>query len=72
MEAVFNGPMAAAQIEQTLGSGLLGAQTGDAINGFGAEFLADHFRDVALDGKDLQGMREVEITGQLGAGPDGA
>lgn len=72
MEPVFDRPMAPAQFEQPLGSGLVGFKTGDAIDRFGAEFLTDYFGDIAPDGKDLCGMREVKITGQLGAAPDRA
>ena len=50
----------------------MGLETGDTLNSFRAEFLTDHFGGVPLDGKDLQGMRDIEITGQRRARPDAA
>src|SRR5207253_10691273 len=62
--------MLAAEVENALGVGTSGCRAGDAINGFGAEFLRNHFCGFALDGEDLGGVRKVDVTRQLGAGPD--
>ena len=72
VEAVFNRPMVAAQGEETFGIRVLGLQAADAINGFGARFLRDHFDGIAPDGEDLGGIRKVEVIGEFRAGPDGA
>lgn len=47
-------------------------RAGDAIDGFGAEFLRNQFSGFALDRKDLSGVGELDVTGQLGTGPDAA
>jgi len=70
MEAIFNGPMLAAEVENALGYSTIGRNAGDAINGFGAEFLGNHFCGFALDGEDLSGMRKVDVTVQLCTDPD--
>ena len=70
VEAILNRPMLAAEGENALGAGPLGCSAGDAIDSFGAEFLRNHFCGFALDGEDLSGMRKVDVTVQLGAGPD--
>ena len=72
VEAVFNGPMVAAQGEEALGRGFFGWEAGDAVNDFGPEFLRDYLRGIALDGEDLRGTGKVRISGQFRAGPDGA
>ncbi len=70
VEAIFNRPMIPVQREQAGRAGFWGSETGQAIDGFAAEFPGDDFGDVALDAEHLGRMREGEIAGQLGAGPD--
>ena len=72
VEAVFNRPMAATQTEQGLRTGMFGFKTGDAVNGFGAEFLRHDFRRFTLNGDDLGGVGKIQITVELCAGPDAA
>jgi hypothetical protein len=62
--------VAATQAEETGGVGFLGRETGDAINGFGAVFLANDFGGVALDTKDLGSIGKGKIASQFGTGPD--
>ncbi len=64
--------MTAAQFEQAAGIGLLGSQTGKAVDRLTALFAGHDFGDVALDGKDLRGVREIKIVRELGAAPDRA
>lgn len=70
MEAVFDGPMAANQLQQTGRIGFLWSQAGKAIDGFATLFLSDNFGGLAFDAEDLGGIREGEISRQFGAGPD--
>ena len=70
VEAIFNRPMIPAQRDQAGRAGLLGSETGQAIDGFAAAFAGDDFGDVALDAENLGRIREGEIVGQFGAGPD--
>jgi hypothetical protein len=70
MESVFDRPVAAAQAEQAWGVGFLRCETGDAVDSFGTVFLGDDFGGVALDTKDLGGIRESKIARQFGTGPD--
>ena len=72
MEAVFNAPVAAAGSKQPLGIGAFGVETGDPIDGFGAEFFADQVRRFAVNRANLLGVRKIQITVQFLAGPDGA
>ena len=58
MEAVFNTPVAAARIEQALLVSPLGFETGNPIDGFGGEFVADQMRRFAANGADLLGVGE--------------
>lgn len=68
--AIFNRPMITVQGEQAGRAGLFRSQAGQAIDGFSAEFARNDFGDVALDAEDLGRIREGEIAGQFGAGPD--
>lgn len=70
MEAVFNGPMASGQAHEAGRSGLLGAEAGNSIDGFGAFFAGDEFGGMALDAKDLAGIGKGQVSGKFGAGPD--
>ena len=70
VEAVFNRPVAAAQTEQASRIRSLGREAGNPIDRFRAGFLADEFEGVALEAEDLGPRGEIEIAGQLGAGPD--
>jgi len=68
--AVFDGPVAAVDIEEALGIGLLGRAAGDAVGeiaGRVASFLVDHD---PFDEKDLADKGEVEIAVEFGRGPD--
>jgi hypothetical protein len=70
MEAILNRPMRAVESENALRVRTFCGHAGDAINGFRAEFLRDHFRGVALDGEDLSSMWKVDVALQFGTGPD--
>ena len=70
VEAVFDGPMTAAEVEQAGGVGFAGDQAGDAVNGFAVRFGADQVGGVALDAEDLADVGEVQIIVEFGAGPD--
>jgi hypothetical protein len=70
MGPVFNRPLAASQTEQAAGVSFLGGEAGDAIDRFGMIFLGDDLGAVSLDREDLGGIREGQIAGQFGAGPD--
>ena len=70
MEAILNRPMRAAEGEDALRIGTFSGHAGNAVDGFRAEFLRDHFRGVALDGEDLSGMWKVDVALQFGTGPD--
>ena len=72
MKTVFDRPVAAAGSEQAFGVGALGIETGDSIDGFRGEFVADQLRDFAANREDLMGVGKIEISVQFGAGPDGA
>lgn len=68
--AIFNRPMIPIQGEQAGRTGLVRHQAGQAIDGFAAEFPGDQFGDVALEAEHLGHIREGEVAGQFGAGPD--
>lgn len=70
MEAVFNAPVAAAGIEQLGRAGVFGIETGDRVDGFGGEFIAGEVGGFPADRTDLLGVREIQVSGQFGAGPD--
>ena len=70
MEAILNRPMRAAESENALRIGTFYGHAGDAVDGFRAEFLRDHFRAVAVDGKDLSSVWKVDVALQFGTGPD--
>ena len=72
MEAVFNAPVVAAGSEQARGIGAFGVKTGDAVDGFGAEFVADQVRRFATNRENLMGVGKIQISVQFVAGPDGA
>ena len=72
MKTVFDRPMTAAEIEQTLRSRFLRCQTGQAVDRFAAVFAGNDFGGITPDGKDLCGIRKVEIASQFGAGPNRA
>ena len=69
VEAVFNAPMATARIEQALRISTLGFETGNPIDGFGGEFVADQVRRFTANGANLFGVGEVDISIQVRAGP---
>jgi hypothetical protein len=48
----------------------LGFQTGDTVDGFCGEFVADQVRRFATNGADLLGMGKIHISVQIGTGPD--
>ncbi len=52
------------------GVSFLGGEAGDAIDGFSALFLGNDLGAIALDGEDLGGIREGQISPKFGAGPD--
>ena len=70
MEAILDRPMHTAESENALRAGTFGRHAGDSVDGFGAEFLRDHFGGVALNGKDLSGMWKVNVALQFATGPD--
>jgi hypothetical protein len=70
VQAIFDGPMTATQVQQTGWIGLLGAEAGDGVDGFAALFFFEDFGDIALDAQDLADIGEVQIGVELGAGPD--
>jgi hypothetical protein len=70
VQAVFDGPMSTAQIQQAGRVGLLGGEAGDAVDGFVAVFLAEDFSGIALDTEDLADVGEVQIAIEFGVGPD--
>ncbi len=70
METVFNTPVFAAGIQQARGVGAYGFEAGDPIDGFRGELVADQVRGFTPNGTDLLGMREIQISVQIRAGPD--
>ena len=72
MEAILDRPMAAAQGQQACRGGAFGGEAAEALHGFPSVFLRNHRGDLAAEGEDLRGIREVQITAQFRAGPDGA
>jgi hypothetical protein len=70
VQAVFDGPMSTAQIQQAGRVGLLGGEAGDAVDGFGAPLFAEQLSGIALDTEDLADVGEVQIAVQFGVGPD--
>ena len=72
VEAVFNAPVVAAGSEQALGIGAFGVETGDPVDGFGAEFVADQVRRFATNREDLIGVGKIQISVQFVADPDRA
>lgn len=70
MKTVFNTPVAAAGIEQALGVGAVGFETGNPIDGFGGEFVADQVSRFTANSTDLLSVAEVHISIQIHAGPD--
>ena len=70
MEAILNRPMRAAESENAIRICTFCGNARNAVDGFGAEFLRDHFRGVAVDGKDLSGMWKVDVALQFDTGPD--
>ena len=72
VEAVFNRPVATAGSEQALGIGAFEVKTGDPVDGFGGEFVADQVRRFAANREDLMGVGKIQISVQFDAGPDGA
>jgi hypothetical protein len=71
MQAILNRPLAATQTEQACGGGARGGQTAQAIHGFAPVFVGNEFGDLASEGENLRGVREVEVIAQGRAGPDG-
>src|SRR4249919_3081291 len=68
--AVFDGPVAAVDFEQTAGIGLCRCSTGDAVGEI-ARRLAGLFIDgYPFDGEGLADMGKVEIAIEVGGGPD--
>ena len=70
VETVFNGPVVAAQSKHTFRICVFGFQTGDTINRFGTEFLGHDFCGLAMDSKDLGGVRKIQIIVEFSTGPD--
>ena len=70
VKAVFNAPVVAARIEKKRGIGAFGFETGDSVNGFGGEFVAGEVRRFTANRADLLGMRKIQVSLQIGAGPD--
>ena len=70
VQAVFDGPMRTAQIQQAGRVGLLGGEAGDAVDGFGVLFLGEDLGGLALDTEDLADVGEVQVAVKFGVGPD--
>ena len=64
--AIFNRPMIPVQREQAGRASFLRSETGQAINGFAAEFPGDDLGDVGLEAEHLGRIREGERAGRLG------
>lgn len=69
VQAVFDAPVAAVELDEALGGGLLWGQAGDEIGplGGGTAFSVDG----ALDAGDLGEVGEVEVVVEEGGGPGG-
>lgn len=62
MAAVFNAPMTTVGGKNTLGVGLLGALTGDAIAEIAGRSTAFFVRELAFYDKSLSDMRKAKIA----------
>jgi hypothetical protein len=70
VQAVFDCPVAAGQIQYARRTSSVGVKTGNPIDGFGVLFATDQLGDVALDTKTLCDMRKREIIVEFCAGPN--
>ena len=70
MEAILDLPLSAIQLQQPLGTGLLGGQTRQAIDDLFGFLLALEMGDLAMDAKDLSYVGEIDVVIQLGTAPD--
>jgi hypothetical protein len=70
VQAVFNGPVAAAELQDSGRLGFLSRKTGDAVDGFAALFVAEQVGGAAFDAEDLAEIGEIQIVVEFGADPD--
>jgi hypothetical protein len=70
VQAVFNAPIIAEQLKQTLRTGLLWRKAGQAIDHLAG--LALVFPDFPLDPENLSDVRPVEVVIEVGTDQDGA
>lgn len=70
MEAIFDLPVATIELQQPLGSALVGRQAGDAVDDLLGFLLALEVDDFPSDGEDLTQEGEIEVVIEFDAGPD--
>jgi hypothetical protein len=70
VQAVFDGPVGAAELQDAGRLGFLSRKTGDAVDGLAAVFIAGQLGGAAFYTKDLAEIGEIQIMVELGAGPD--
>jgi hypothetical protein len=70
VQAVFDGPVSAVQLQQAGRVGLVSGEAGEAVDGLAALVCAGDLGGVALDTEDLADVGEVQIAVECGAGPD--
>jgi hypothetical protein len=70
VQAVFDGPVGAAELQYSCRLGFLSRKTGDAVGGLAALFVAGKVGGAALYTEDLADIGEIQIVVELCAGPD--
>lgn len=72
MKAIFNGPMAPVEFENSLWRSLVNRKAGDSIDRFIRFSIFLYMRYLAVDTENLAHIREIQIAVQFLTGPDTA
>lgn len=70
IQAILDRPVAAVELQEAAGQGLVRSEAGHPIDCLFASLTAVHFGELPMDTEDLANIRKLKVVIQLRAGPD--